>query len=189
MKKSHYIRTISIFILLLVLGSAISPVWAEMKQVITKQVITNGGFETDTIDVSVLNAPLAIDFGKKRTGIAVTDELQIIASGLTSVLTEDLITFLVNYTSKEKVELFIVGQPKQMDYSDSESETLIIPFLEKLSKNIPQIPIIRVDERFTSKMAFQTMIDSGLKKKQRQNKALVDEISATLILQSYLHNK
>ncbi|CAM1340762.1 MULTISPECIES: Holliday junction resolvase RuvX [Tenacibaculum] len=132
---------------------------------------------------------LAIDFGKKRTGIAVTDELQIIASGLTTVDTSELLTFLKNYTQKENVELFLVGKPKQMDNSDSESEALILPFLEKLEKAIPSIPIKRVDERFTSKMAFQTMIDSGLKKKQRQNKALVDEISATIILQSYLYNK
>ena len=132
---------------------------------------------------------LAIDFGKKRTGIAVTDELQIIASGLTTVDTSELLTFLKNYTQNENVELFLVGKPKQMDNSDSESEVLILPFLEKLEKAIPSIPIKRVDERFTSKMAFQTMIDSGLKKKQRQNKALVDEISATIILQSYLYNK
>ncbi len=132
---------------------------------------------------------LAIDFGKKRTGIAVTDELQIIASGLTTVDTSELLTFLKNYIQKENVELFLVGKPKQMDNSDSESEVLILPFLEKLEKAIPSIPIKRVDERFTSKMAFQTMIDSGLKKKQRQNKALVDEISATIILQSYLYNK
>ncbi|WP_417800571.1 Holliday junction resolvase RuvX [Tenacibaculum sp.] len=132
---------------------------------------------------------LAIDFGKKRTGIAVTDELQIIASGLTTVDTSELISFLKDYTQKENVELFLVGKPKQMDNSDSESEVLITPFLQKLEKAIPSIPIKRVDERFTSKMAFQTMIDSGLKKKQRQNKALVDEISATIILQSYLYNK
>jgi putative Holliday junction resolvase len=132
---------------------------------------------------------LAIDFGLKRTGIAVTDELQIIASGLTTVPTEDLISFLKDYISKENVELFIVGKPKQMDNTDSESEQLILPFLEKLKKEIPNIPFERVDERFTSKMAFQTMIDGGLKKKQRRNKALVDEISATIILQSYLYNK
>ncbi|MDO6675734.1 Holliday junction resolvase RuvX [Tenacibaculum sp. 1_MG-2023] len=132
---------------------------------------------------------VAIDFGKKRTGIAVTDELQIIASGLTTVNTSELIAFLKDYTQKENVELFLVGKPKQMDNSDSESEVLITPFLQKLEKAIPSIPIRRVDERFTSKMAFQTMIDSGLKKKQRQNKALVDEISATIILQSYLYNK
>lgn len=132
---------------------------------------------------------LAIDFGKKRTGIAVTDELQIIASGLTTVPTEELIEFLKTYVKKENVDLFIVGKPKQMDNSDSESEALIAPFLKKLAKAIPEIPVHRIDERFTSKMAFQTMLDSGLKKKQRRNKALVDEISATIILQSYLYNK
>ncbi|MCI2227778.1 Holliday junction resolvase RuvX [Polaribacter sp. MSW13] len=132
---------------------------------------------------------IAIDFGKKRTGIAVTDEMQIIASGLTTVNTDQLIPFLKEYTSKENVELFLVGKPKQMDNSDSESEALILPFLKKLSKKIPQIPFKRVDERFTSKMAFQTMIDSGLGKNKRKDKALVDEISATIILQSYLYNK
>ncbi|QXP73891.1 Holliday junction resolvase RuvX [Tenacibaculum sp. HL-MS23] len=132
---------------------------------------------------------LAIDFGKKRTGIAVTDELQIIASGLTTISTKELIPFLKEYIKKENVELFIIGKPKQMDNSDSESEALILPFLQKLAKAIPTISIKREDERFTSKMAFQTMIDSGLNKKQRQNKALVDEISATIILQSYLYNK
>ena len=132
---------------------------------------------------------LAIDFGKKRTGIAVTDELQIIASGLTTVATEDLIAYLKGYTKKETVELFVIGKPKQINNTDSESEALIIPFLEKLQKSIPSIPVKRVDERFTSKMAFQTMIDSGLNKKQRRNKALVDEISATIILQSYLYSK
>jgi len=132
---------------------------------------------------------LAIDYGMKRTGIAVTDELQIIASGLTTVNTKDLLSFLKDYTAKEKVELFVVGEPKQMDNTVSESEALILPFLEKLQKQFPNIPVQRVDERFTSKMAFQTMIDSGLKKNQRKNKALVDEISATLILQSYLYSK
>tara|TARA_R100001377_G_C3169659_1_gene102594 strand:+ start:402 stop:812 length:411 start_codon:yes stop_codon:yes gene_type:complete len=132
---------------------------------------------------------LAIDFGKVRTGIAVTDELQIIASGLTTVETKKLISFLMDYVKTESVELFVVGEPKQMNNQASESEALILPFLEKLQKSIPQIPIVRVDERFTSKMAFQTMIASGLSKKKRQNKALVDEISATLILQSYLSSK
>lgn len=131
---------------------------------------------------------LAIDFGKKRTGIAVTDHLQIIASGLTTVPTNELYTFLKEYTNNEDVELFLVGEPKQMDNTVSESEVLIAPFIDKLIKMFPTIPIKRIDERFTSKMAFQTMIDSGLKKKQRQNKALVDEISATIILQSYLYN-
>lgn len=132
---------------------------------------------------------LAIDFGKKRTGIAVTDELKIIASGLTTVDTNNLIPFLKEYIAKENVELFVIGKPKQMDNTDSESEQLIAPFITKLEKEIPSIPYKRVDERFTSKIAFQTMIDSGLKKKQRQNKALVDEISATIILQSYLYNQ
>jgi putative Holliday junction resolvase len=132
---------------------------------------------------------LAIDFGKKRTGIAVTDELQIIASGLTTVNTTDLLSFLKEYTSKEKVDLFIVGQPKQMDNSESESEALMGPFIKKIEKLFPQIPMKRIDERFTSKMAFQTMIDSGMKKKQRRNKAMVDQISATIILQSYLYSQ
>ena len=126
---------------------------------------------------------------KIRTGIAVTDELKIIASGLTTVNTSDLLSFLKEYTSKEKVELFLMGLPKQMDNSDSESEALILPFLKKIEKLFPQIPMKRIDERFTSKMAFQTMIDSGMKKKQRRNKAIVDEISATIILQSYLYSQ
>ncbi|CAI8156838.1 MAG: Putative pre-16S rRNA nuclease [Polaribacter sp. SA4-10] len=132
---------------------------------------------------------LAIDYGKKRTGIAITDEMQIIASGLTTIDTKDIFIFLKKYISTEKVDLFLVGKPKQMNNSDSESEELIVPFLKKLEKQIPQIPMLRVDERFTSKMAFQTMIDSGLNKTQRKNKALVDEISATIILQSYLYNQ
>lgn len=132
---------------------------------------------------------LAIDFGKVRTGIAVTDELQLIASGLETVATSELMAFLKTYTTSENVEIFVVGEPKQMNNNPSESEVLITPFLEKLKKTFPKIPIERVDERFTSKMAFQTMIDSGLSKKKRKNKALVDEISATLILQSYLYSK
>ena len=132
---------------------------------------------------------LAIDYGTKRTGLAVTDELQIIASGLTTVDTKELIQFLKDYVGSETVDLFVVGLPKQMDNTASESEVYIQKFLEELSKQLPHVPVERVDERFTSKMAFQTMIDSGLKKKQRQNKALIDEISATLILQSYLASK
>jgi len=132
---------------------------------------------------------LAIDYGEKRTGIAVTDELQIIASGLITVKTGELIKFLIDYTNEEQVELFIVGLPKQMNNSDSESEKHILSFLKQLKKSLPKIPIKRIDERFTSKIAFQTMIDSGLKKKQRRNKGLVDEISATIILQSYLYSK
>ncbi|WP_406684475.1 Holliday junction resolvase RuvX [Seonamhaeicola sp. MEBiC1930] len=132
---------------------------------------------------------LAIDYGTRRTGIAVTDELQIIASGLTTVDTKQLLPFLKEYTTKEQVELFLIGEPKQMDNTASESEFYIQKFIEVLEKEFSSIPIKRVDERFTSKMAFQTMIDSGLKKNQRKNKALVDEISATLILQSYLYSK
>ena len=131
---------------------------------------------------------LAIDYGTKRTGIAVTDELQLIASGLTTVATKDLIRFLKDYISKETVELFIIGEPKQMNNEASESEAFIKGFIKRLSKSIPDIPVKRVDERFTSKMAFQTMIDSGLKKNQRKNKALIDEISATIILQSYMQS-
>lgn len=129
---------------------------------------------------------LALDFGKVRTGIAVTDELQIIASGLTTVNTKELFKFLDTYLTKEKIELFVIGEPKQMNNQPSESEVLIQPFIKKLTNKYPEIPIKRVDERFTSKMAFQTMIDSGLNKKQRRNKALVDEISATIILQTYM---
>ncbi len=132
---------------------------------------------------------LAIDYGEVRTGIAVTDQLQIIASGLITVKTEDLIKFLIDYTRKEQVELFIVGLPKQMNNSESESEKHILNFLKQLEKALPKIPVKRIDERFTSKIAYQTMIDSGMKKKQRRNKGLVDEISATIILQSYLYSK
>ena len=132
---------------------------------------------------------LALDYGKKRTGIAVTDDLKIIASGLTTVETSKLIPFLKDYATKDNIETIVVGKPKQMNNTDSESETLILTFLNKLKGAFPKTPIVREDERFTSKMAFQTMIDSGLSKKKRRNKALVDEISATLILQSYLYSK
>ncbi|BDW93184.1 putative pre-16S rRNA nuclease [Flagellimonas marinaquae] len=130
---------------------------------------------------------LALDFGKVRTGIAVTDELQLIASGLTTVDTKDLLKFLEDYIKKESVERFVVGLPKQMDNTASESEVLIQDFLKQLSAKFPAMPVERQDERFTSKMAFQSMLDSGIKKKKRRDKALVDEISATLILQAYLN--
>ena len=130
-----------------------------------------------------------MDYGKVRTGIAVTDELQIIASGLTTVATSELMRFLLEYTKKENVECFVVGEPKQMNNTPSESEALILPFLKKLAQTFPETPIARQDERFTSKMAFQTMIDSGLNKQQRRNKEMVDEISATIILQAYLNRK
>tara|TARA_B100001287_G_scaffold228390_1_gene198508 strand:- start:635 stop:1045 length:411 start_codon:yes stop_codon:yes gene_type:complete len=132
---------------------------------------------------------LAIDYGEKRTGIAITDPLQIVASGLTTVDTNSLIDFLKNYCSEENVDLFVVGLPKQMNNQPSLSESLIKPFIIKLKSSFPKISIVRIDERFTSKIALRTMIDSGLKKKQRKNKSLVDQISATLILQSYLDSK
>ena len=132
---------------------------------------------------------LAIDYGSKRTGIAVTDEMQIIASGLTSVSTKNLIEILKSYTSSEKVDLIVIGLPKQMNNELSESEPLILKFIKILNNKFPNMPVERVDERFTSKMAFQTMIASGINKNKRKNKSLVDEISATIILQSYLANK
>lgn len=132
---------------------------------------------------------LSIDYGIKRTGIAVTDEMQIIASGLTTVPSETLIAFLKDYFSKEKVEKVIIGEPKQMDGTPSESAVIIEKFIKTFTMTFPAMPLDRVDERFTSKMAFQTMIDSGLKKKQRQNKALIDEIAATIMLQDYMNRK
>ena len=131
---------------------------------------------------------LALDYGGKRTGIAITDELQMIASGLTTVATSDLMVFLKKYMASEKVALVLVGEPKQKDGTHSSIEEEIKKFLKKFSNTFPDLEVKRVDERYTSKMAFQTMIDSGLKKKQRQNKALIDEISATIILQEYLYN-
>lgn len=132
---------------------------------------------------------LAIDYGQKRVGIAATDDLQIIASGLTTVHSKDVIAFLEDYLAKNNVECIVVGDPKDLKNNPAESARFIEPFVKHLSRKFPHIKIERVDERFTSKMAFQTMIDSGLKKKDRQNKALVDEISATIILQSFLEQK
>ena len=132
---------------------------------------------------------LAIDYGIKRTGIAITDELQIIASGLTTIPSETAIAFLTAYFSKENVSKVIIGEPKQMNGKPSESTPMIEKFVADFKTSFPEMLIVRVDERFTSKMAFQTMIDSGLKKKQRQNKGLVDEIAATILLQDYLTRK
>ena len=131
---------------------------------------------------------LAIDYGQKRVGIEVTDENRLIANALTTIPSADVITFLQNYIAKENVDLLVVGEPKQVNNKASESTKFINPFLKQLQKTFPDIPIERMDERFTSKMAFQTMIDAGLGKKARQNKALVDAISATIILQSYLES-
>ena len=132
---------------------------------------------------------LAIDYGKKRTGIAVTDLLQIIANGLTTVPTTELMGFILDYVVKEPVERIVVGHPKQMNNEDSENMKRITPFVNQLRKKLPDIPVEFVDERFTSVLAHQAMLDGGLKKKARQNKALVDEISATIILQSYLESR
>ncbi|NDV44411.1 Holliday junction resolvase RuvX [Flagellimonas sediminis] len=130
---------------------------------------------------------LALDYGKIRTGIAVTDELQLIASGLTTVETKELIPFLEKYLKQESVERFVIGEPKQMNNAPSESEALIQGFLKNIKAKFPTIPVDRQDERFTSKLALQSMLDGGMKKKKRRDKALVDEISATLILQAYLN--
>ncbi|HKM44586.1 MAG TPA: Holliday junction resolvase RuvX [Dysgonamonadaceae bacterium] len=132
---------------------------------------------------------LAIDYGRKRTGIAVSDTLQIIANGLTTVPSHTTIAFLKDYVAKEPVERIIIGMPRQMNYEESESMQYIKPFVKKLQKELPTIPVEYFDERFTSKMAFQTMIDGGVKKKKRQNKALVDEISATIILQGFMESQ
>jgi len=129
---------------------------------------------------------LSIDYGLKRTGIAVTDPLQIIASGLTTVESKQLIPFLKNYFSKEPVELIIIGEPKNWDDSDTHATPLVERCIKDLQKNFPSIPIKKVDERFTSKMAKDSMLEMGLKKKQRRDKALVDEIAATILLQEYM---
>lgn len=131
---------------------------------------------------------LAIDYGRKRTGIAVTDPLKIIANGLTTVRTCDLMAFIKSYMQNEEVERIIVGLPKQMSGEKSENMKYIEPFVKNLRKEI-DIPVEYVDERFTSVLAHKAMLDGGLKKKDRQNKALVDEISATIILQTYMENK
>ncbi|NWJ51472.1 MAG: Holliday junction resolvase RuvX [Bacteroidetes bacterium] len=129
---------------------------------------------------------LAIDYGQKRVGIAVTDVLQIIATGLTTVHSKDVIAWLKDYVQKEEVECFVVGQPRRMNNTDSDSARFIEPFVRLLQKQFPLIPVSRIDERFTSKMASAAILEAGLKKKDRQNKALVDTVSATIILQSYL---
>ena len=132
---------------------------------------------------------LALDYGSKRTGVSITDELQLIASGLTTVATSELMGFLKKYFASEKVELVLVGEPRQKDGTHSNIEIEIQKFLKKFSQAFPDLEVKRVDQGYPRKMAIQTMLDSGLKKKQRQNKALVDEISATIILQEYLYNK
>jgi len=132
---------------------------------------------------------IAIDYGRKRVGLAVTDELQIIATALTTVHSKDVFSFLKDYCKNEKVDCFVVGEPRQMNNEVSEAAEFIEPFVKKLKKEFPVIPVERYDERFTSKMATQAILDAGLKKKKRRDKALVDKISAVLILQSWLLNK
>lgn len=132
---------------------------------------------------------IAIDYGRKRTGIAVTDTLQMIANGLTTVPSGDLATYLTSYVSREPVDLFVVGQPRQMNNEPSENMPYVEAFVKHLKRILPDIPVEYYDERFTSVMAHQAMLDGGLKKKKRQDKGLVDEISAVIILQAYLESK
>ena len=129
---------------------------------------------------------LAIDYGKKRTGIAVSDPLKIIANGLTTVETKELIVFLKKYFEQEVVETVIIGLPKSLKNEATDATPLVMQFMKLFKNTFPDMPLIPLDERYTSKMAFQTMIDSGLGKKARQNKALIDEISATILLQGYM---
>lgn len=131
---------------------------------------------------------LSIDYGLKRTGIAVTDPLQIIATGLTTVESKQLIPFLKDYFSKEPVELIIIGEPKNWDDTDTHATPLVEKCIRDLQKNFPAMPIKKVDERYTSKMAKDAMLEMGMKKKDRRNKALVDEIAATIMLQEYLRS-
>jgi putative pre-16S rRNA nuclease len=131
---------------------------------------------------------LCIDYGLKRTGIAVTDPLQIIATGLTTVDSKELISFLKKYFMQEQVELIVIGEPKNLDDSDTHATPLVNAIIIKLSKEFPHIPIKKVDERFTSKLAKQAMIEMGMKKKDRRNKRTVDEIAATIMLQEYMQN-
>tara|TARA_B110000008_G_C16847748_1_gene515480 strand:+ start:200 stop:616 length:417 start_codon:yes stop_codon:yes gene_type:complete len=132
---------------------------------------------------------LSIDFGSKRCGIAVTDESQIIASGLTTIETDNLIDFLKTYFRNEDIELIVVGMPKNMLNQNSLIEPLILKYIKIININFPTITIERFDERFTSKLAFRAMIDGGLKKKKRKIKATIDMVSATIILQDYLHSR
>ncbi len=132
---------------------------------------------------------LAIDYGRKRTGIAVTDTLQLIANGLCTLKSAEVLTFLEDYFQKEEVETVVIGYPKTLQNTASESVRYINPFLKQLVKKFPELHVVQYDERFTSQIAFQAMISSGIGKQKRQDKALVDKISATIILQSYLENR
>lgn len=149
----------------------------------------NGFFDILIVFLQRMSRILAIDYGRKRSGIAVTDVLQLIPNGLATVSSNQLLQFVSDYVDKEPVERILVGLPKQMNNEASENMKYIEPFVRSLKKRLPSIPIEYVDERFTSVMAHRTMLEAGLKKKDRQNKALVDEISATIILQTYLDSK
>ncbi|MCC7317692.1 MAG: Holliday junction resolvase RuvX [Bacteroidales bacterium] len=129
---------------------------------------------------------LAIDYGQKRSGIAVTDPLQMIANGLQTIPSKELIAFITAYLGKESVNCIVIGEPRDMQNNASDASRFVEPFVRNLRKVFPNVVIERYDERFTSKMAFQSMIDAGLNKKKRQDKALIDTISATIMLQSYM---
>ena len=131
---------------------------------------------------------LCIDYGLRRTGVAVTDPLQIIATGLTTVDSKELISFLRKYFQQEQVELMVIGEPKNLDDSDTHATPLVNAIIVKLKKEFPQIPIKTVDERYTSKMAKQAIIEMGMKKKDRRNKRTVDQIAATIMLQEYMQS-
>ena len=132
---------------------------------------------------------LALDYGTKRVGIAVTDELQLIASGLCTIRTHDCMDFLIEYLSKESVSTIVMGMPKNLRNQNTDVTPYVKGFAKQISKQFPEMKVELIDERFTSKIAFQSMIDGGLKKKARQDKALIDEVSATLILQSYMEQQ
>ena len=138
--------------------------------------------------ILLMGRVLSIDYGQKRVGFAVTDELQICAHALETVHVSHAFDFLKNYIAKEKVDTVVVGQPKTMNNTDSDAARFIEPFVNRLKKELKDIALVRFDERFTSKMAFQTLVDAGVNKKTRANKALIDKISATILLQSYLQS-
>lgn len=137
----------------------------------------------------MLGRALAIDYGKKRSGLAVTDNDQIIANGLTTVDTSDLMSYLQNYCKEEEVEVLVVGEPKRLDLSETHATQLVEAFVKKLKGVFPETRIAMVDERFTSKMAFDAIVQSGVPKQKRKDKSLIDEVSAAIILQSYLETK
>lgn len=149
----------------------------------------NGFFDILIVFLQPMSRILAIDYGRKRSGVAVTDVLQLIPNGLATIPSHELLQFVLDYVGRESVECIVIGLPKQMNNELSENMKYIEPFVCSLQKRLPEMPIHYVDERFTSVIAHRAMLDAGLKKKDRQNKALVDEISATIILQTYLDSK